>query len=346
MVMAKRALLTGITGQVGAYLARLLLAKGYEVYGAARRTSSVNTWRLRELEVEGDVRFVDLDVLEITNILRVLERVRPDEVYNLAAQSFVATSFEQPIYTANATGLGVAHMLEALRTLGGPTRFYQASSSEMFGKVRETPQTETTPFHPRSPYAIAKLFGHWTTVNHREAYDMHASAGILFNHESPLRGIEFVTRKITVALARIKQGEQDVLELGNLDAKRDWGFAGDFVEGIWGMVQQPSGDDYVLATGQTRSVRTFVEAAARALGFDIEWEGKDRQTVGRSRRDGRALVRVNPEFYRPAEVDLLIGSAEKARRQLGWEPTTSFEELVTMMAEADERRVRGGQTIL
>jgi GDPmannose 4,6-dehydratase len=344
-VMAKRALLTGITGQDGAYLASVLLSKSYEVYGAARRTSSVNTWRLRELGIERDIRLVDLDLAELTNILRVLERTKPDEVYNLAAQSFVATSFEQPIYTANVTGLGVARMLEALRALGGGTRFYQASSSEMFGMIRETPQTESTPFHPRSPYAIAKLFGHWATVNYREAYGMHASSGILFNHESPLRGIEFVTRKIAVALARIKHGEQDVLELGNLDAKRDWGFAGDYVEGIWRVVQQPSGDDYVLATGETRSVRTFVDAAARALGFDIEWEGEGQQAVGRSRRDGRVLVRVNPEFYRPAEVDLLIGSAEKAREQLGWRPTTSFEALVTMMAEADERRVRGGLTI-
>jgi GDPmannose 4,6-dehydratase len=345
MAMAKRALLTGITGQDGAYLARLLLSKGYEVYGAARRTSSVNTWRLRELGLERDISFVDLDVSEITNILRVLERTKPDEVYNLAAQSFVTTSFEQPIYTANVTGLGVARMLEALRALGGGTRFYQASSSEMLGKVREIPQTESTAFHPRSPYAIAKLFGHWATVNHREAYGMHASSGILFNHESPLRGIEFVTRKITVSLARIKHGEQDVLELGNLDAKRDWGFAGDFVEGIWRMVQQPSGDDYILATGETRSVRTFVDAAAGSLGFGIDWEGEGQQTLGRSRRDGRVLIRVNPEFYRPAEVDFLLGSAEKAKQQLDWQPTTSFEELVRMMAEADERRVRNGLPI-
>jgi GDPmannose 4,6-dehydratase len=343
--MTRTALVTGITGQDGAYLARLLLAQGYEVYGAARRTSSVNTWRLRELGIEREVRFVDLDLAEITNILRVLESTRPDEVYNLGAQSFVATSFEQPIYTASVTGVGVARLLEAVRALGGGTRFYQASSSEMFGKVREIPQTEDTPFHPRSPYAVAKLFGHWSTVNYREAYGMHASSGILFNHESPLRGIEFVTRKITVGLARIKHGLQDVLRLGNLEAKRDWGFAGDYVEGIWRMVQQPEADDYVLATGETRSVRSFVDAAAEAIGLDLAWEGEGARTAGRRRSDGRVVVEIDPAFYRPAEVELLIGSAEKARRQLGWEPSTSFEALVAMMVEADERRVRNGLMI-
>ncbi|MER3444308.1 MAG: GDP-mannose 4,6-dehydratase [Meiothermus sp.] len=340
--MAKRALITGITGQDGAYLSRLLLEKGYEVYGTYRRSASVNLWRLEELGVAGDVRLVAFDLLEYSNIRRVLEKVRPDELYNLAAQSFVALSFEQPLYTADVDALGVGRILESIREVDPGIRFYQASTSEMFGKVQETPQTERTPFYPRSPYGVAKLYAHWITVNYRESYGMHASSGILFNHESPLRGQEFVTRKITSSLARIKYGQQEVLELGNLDAQRDWGFAGDYVEGMWRMLQQPEADDYVLATGVTARVRTFVEHAAEAAGFRITWEGEGLEEVGRD-QDGRVIVRVNPEFHRPAEVDLLLGDPAKARARLGWEPRVDLAGLVHMMVEKDLERVANGK---
>jgi GDPmannose 4,6-dehydratase len=340
--MAKRALVTGITGQDGAYLAQLLLEKGYEVYGAYRRSASVNLWRVQELGVQDQIRMVSLDLLEFSNIQRVIEKIQPEEVYNLAAQSFVGISFEQPIYTAEVDGIGVARLLEGIRSLSPSTRFYQASTSEMFGKVQEVPQTERTPFYPRSPYGVAKLYAHWMTVNYRESYKMHASSGILFNHESPLRGMEFVTRKITASLARIRQGQQDVLELGNLDAKRDWGFAGDYVEGMWRMLQQPEADDYVLATGETHPVREFVDLAARASGFRLDWEGEAEATKATDRETGRVVVRINPEFYRPAEVDLLIGSPEKARAKLGWKPRVGFEELVQRMVQADMDRASRG----
>src|SRR6266508_5392835 len=287
--MAKTALITGIAGQDGAYLARLLVDKGYRVVGGMRRTSSSNTWRLEELNVAREVELGELDVAEITNVMRVIERVRPDEIYNLAGQSFVAVSFESPIYTADINALDTARILEAIREVDPKVRFYQASTSEMYGKVQETPQSERTPFHPRNPYAVAKLYAHWLTVNYRESYGLHATAGILFNHESPLRGRNFVTRKITSDLARLKHGKLDAVRLGNLSARRDWGFAGDFVEGIWLMVQAPEPQDYVLATGESSSVRRFVELAAPCFGFDIEWHGTDLDEVGVDRKSGRTI---------------------------------------------------------
>ena len=337
--MSKTALITGIRGQDGAYLAKLLLEKGYRVYGADRRSSDAGNWRLKELGIEQDVEVVYMDLLELTNIMRTVERVKPDEVYNLAAQSFVGVSFEQPILTSEVDAMGVLRLLEAIRTIKPDTRFYQASTSELYGKVQEIPQTEKTPFYPRSPYGVAKLFGHWMTVNYRESYGMFACSGILFNHESPLRGLEFVTRKITHSVARIKKGLQDKVVLGNLDAKRDWGYAAEYVEGMWLMLQQEEPDDYVLATGETHSVREFVEAAFGAAGYKIEWEGEGVNTTGRDKATGSVLVEVSPEFYRPAEVDILIGNPEKAEKKLGWKPRTKFKELVAMMVEADLRRV-------
>jgi GDPmannose 4,6-dehydratase len=340
--MTKRALITGITGQDGAYLAQLLLDKGYEVFGAYRRSASANLWRLDELGITERVKLVAFDLLEYSNIQRVLEKVQPDEVYNLAAQSFVALSFEQPLYTGDTDALGVTRLLESIRVVNPKIRFYQASTSEMYGKIQATPQTESTPFYPRSPYGVAKLYAHWMTVNYRESYGIHASSGILFNHESPLRGIEFVTRKITTTLAKIYCGQAQVLELGNLDAKRDWGFARDYVEGMWRMVQQDQADDYVLATGETHSVRDFVNWAAHSLEIDLDWRGSGETEHGVDCATGNTLVRINPEFYRPAEVDLLIGSSEKARRVLGWQPVTPIADLVAMMAKADLARVQSG----
>jgi GDPmannose 4,6-dehydratase len=340
--MAKRALITGITGQDGAYLAQLLLEKGYEVFGAYRRSASGGVWRLDELGIADQVRLVSVDLLEFTNIMRVLEKVRPDEVYNLAAQSYVGISFEEPVYTGDVNALGVARLLEAIRTVNPKIRFYQASSSEMFGKVDEAPQDERTPFRPRSPYAISKLYAHWITVNYREAYGIHASSGILFNHESPLRGLEFVTRKITAGLARLKYGRRDPLELGNLEANRDWGFTGDYVYGMWLMLQQPSADDYVLATGEAHSVREFFERVAEHAGFRIAWEGEGDKTRAIDRESGRVVVRVSPEFYRPTDVDHLVGNAERARARLGWAPRVHFDELAEMMIAADMNRVQRG----
>jgi GDPmannose 4,6-dehydratase len=340
--MMKKALITGITGQDGAYLTKLLLEKGYEVHGAYRRSASVNLWRLEELGLTEQVRMQAFDLLEYSNIQRTLEKVQPDEVYNLAAQSFVALSFEQPLYTGDVDALGVTRMLEAIRTVNPKIRFYQASTSEMFGKVQAIPQIESTPFYPRSPYGVAKLYAHWITVNYRESYGLHASSGILFNHESPFRGIEFVTRKITSTLAKIKCGQGSVLELGNLDAKRDWGFARDYVEGMWRMVQAETPDDYVLATGETHSVRDFVNWAAQAIGLEINWQGSGENEQGIDSR-GKVLVRINPEFYRPAEVELLVGSPEKAKQKLGWEPTVHISELVSMMAKTDLDRVQNGR---
>lgn len=337
--MSKRALVTGISGQDGAYLSKLLLEKGYQVFGAQRRGASSSTWRLEELGIGDQIELIPLEMLEYSNILRTIERARPDEIYNLAAQSFVALAFEQPLYTAEVDAMGVARLLEAVRTVNPEIRLYQASTSEMFGLVQETPQTERTPFYPRSPYGVAKLFAHWMVVNYRESYGMYAASGILFNHESPLRGEEFVTRKITLALARIRHGQQDVLELGNLDAKRDWGFAGDYVEGMWRMLQQDQADDFVLATGQTHTVRSFVERAAEIAGFDIEWRGEAENTKGLDRKTGRMIVRVNKDFYRPAEVDILLGDASKARDHLGWIPRVGLEELAGMMMKADLDRV-------
>jgi GDPmannose 4,6-dehydratase len=341
--MTKTAIVTGVTGQDGAYLAKLLLEKGYKVYGAARRTSTTNHARLDELGVTKDIEMIMLDLSELSNIERVVRKYKPDEFYNLAAQSFVAASFELPIYTSDVDGMGVARILEAIRQESPGTRFYQASTSEMFGKVQAIPQDEKTPFYPRSPYGVAKLYGHWMVVNYRESYNMHASSGLLFNHESPLRGAEFVTRKTTLALARIKHGKQEKLELGNLDAKRDWGFAGDYVEAMYLMLQQKTGDDYVVATNETNPVRLFVEHAAAALGFDLTWEGEAEKTKGIDRKSGKVIVAVNPAFYRPAEVDLLIGNPAKAEKALHWKRKVNFQGLVEMMARADNDRVAKDQ---
>ncbi|MHB1267523.1 MAG: GDP-mannose 4,6-dehydratase [Acidithiobacillus ferriphilus] len=339
--MTKHALITGITGQDGAYLAQWLLEKGYQVYGLIARRGTDTLGRLRELGIADQVRLLDGDLIDLSSMIRAMEKSQATEVYNLGAQSFVATSWDQPILTAEVTGTSVVKMLEAIRIVNPQARFYQASTSEMFGQIQEAIQTERTPFHPRSPYGVAKLYGHWITVNYRESFGLHASSGILFNHESPLRGTEFVTRKITLALARIRHGLQDVVELGNLDSKRDWGYAGDYVRAMWMMLQQEQPEDYVIATGETWTVRTFVEKAAAHTGFDLEWQGKDEKTQGIDRKSGKVIVRVNPAFYRPAEVDILIGDPSKANQKLGWKREVSFDALVQRMAEADLRRAVG-----
>ncbi len=338
----KRALITGITGQDGAYLAEFLLSKGYEVHGIKRRASSFNTARIDHLytdphETEVRFRLHYGDLTDATNLIRIIQEVQPDEIYNLAAQSHVMVSFETPEYTANADGLGTLRLLEAIRILGlkDQTRFYQASTSELYGKVQETPQTETTPFYPRSPYGVAKLYGYWITVNYREAYGFFACNGILFNHESPIRGETFVTRKVTRGLARIKAGLQDMLYVGNLDARRDWGHARDFVRMMWLMLQQPEPEDYVIATGQQHSVRDLIEAAAGKLGLRIGWEGRGAEEKGIDAATGKPIVAVDPRYFRPAEVDTLLGDPSKARNKLGWEPRIGFEELVAEMVAAD-----------
>jgi GDPmannose 4,6-dehydratase len=342
--MSKTAVITGITGQDGAYLAQLLLEKGYVVYGTYRRAASTNFWRIQELGIRNHPNFhiVEYDLTDLGSSIRLLQSSQATEVYNLAAQSFVAVSFDQPMTTAHITGLGPLNLLEAIRIVNPKIRFYQASTSEMFGKVQAIPQTEDTPFYPRSPYGIAKLYAHWMTINYRESFDIFGTSGILFNHESPLRGLEFVTRKITDAVARIHLGKQEVLELGNLDAKRDWGYAKDYVEGMWRMLQADTPDSFVLGTGRTESVRHFVDMAFKAVGITITWEGSGLQEKGMDAASGKTLVRINPKFYRPAEVELLIGSPAKAKRDLGWEPTTTLEELCLMMVEADLRRVKSG----
>jgi GDPmannose 4,6-dehydratase len=341
-VKKKTALVTGVTGQDGAYLARLLVDKGYRVYGGCRWVSVDNLWRLREVGVLEQVELVDFDLQEIGNVARAIKKTRPDEIYNLAAQSFVGVSFELPVTTSQIDGMGCLHILEAIRDYAPEARYYQASTSEMFGMVREIPQTELTPFHPRSPYGVAKTFAHFMTQNYRESYGMHASSGILFNHESPLRGQEFVTRKITLSLARIQAGEQEVLELGNLDAKRDWGFAGDYVRAMWSMLQQEVADDYVIATGHTYTVRYFCECAARGLGIELRWEGEGVDETGIDSKTGKTLIRVSPKFFRPAEVDLLVGRPDKAREKLAWTPQVKLEALVEMMVRADRERVASG----
>lgn len=336
--MPKSALVTGVTGQDGSYLAEVLLEKGYIVHGLARRTSSFNRGRIEALRREvGTDRFALHygDLSDSSSLNGVIADTRPDEVYNLAAQSHVGISFKQPEYTSDVTGTGVLRLLEAIRSNRLNARFYQASTSELYGKVVEIPQTETTPFYPRSPYGVAKLYAYNIVRNYRESYGMYACNGILFNHESPRRGENFVTRKITLSLARIKRGEQDVLKLGNMDAKRDWGYAKDYVEMMWMMLQQDSPDDYVVATGETHTVREFVVAAANVAGFDIEFEGEAEKEIGRDRKTGKTILAIDPAFYRPAEVDLLIGDPSKAKRKLGWEPKVKFAELAEMMMRAD-----------
>lgn len=340
----KRALITGITGQDGAYLTELLLEKDYEVLGTYRRTSSVNFWRLEELGIADHPRLtlVEHDLTDLSGSLRLLERSAVSEVYNLAAQSFVGVSFDQPVTTAEITGIGPLNLLEAIRIVDRSIRFYQASTSEMFGKVQQVPQVEDTPFYPRSPYGAAKLYAHWMTVNYRESYDIHASSGILFNHESPLRGREFVTRKITDSVAKLKLGMLDCLSLGNLDAKRDWGFAREYVEGMWRMVQHDEADTFVLATNRTETVRDFVSMAFKAVGVEVEFSGTAEDEIATDVATGKIVMRVDPRFYRPAEVELLIGNPAKAQQVLGWSARTSLEELCQMMVEADLRRNRAG----
>lgn len=342
--MATIAIITGITGQDGAYLAELLLEKGYTVYGTYRRTSSVNFWRIEELGIaqHPNLHLVEYDLTDLSASIRLLQSTKATEVYNLAAQSFVGVSFDQPITTAEITGIGPVNLLEAIRIVNPEIRFYQASTSEMFGKVQAIPQLESTPFYPRSPYGIAKLYAHWMTINYRESYNIFGASGILFNHESPLRGREFVTRKITDSIAKIKLGKLDMLELGNMDAKRDWGFAKEYVEGMWRMLQADKPDTYVLATNRTETVRDYVTMAAKAAGFELVWQGEAENEVAVDTKTNKTMVRVNPKFYRPAEVELLIGNPEKAKRELGWEPKATLEQLCQMMVEADIRRNEAG----
>jgi len=344
MQTRKKALITGITGQDGAYLAQLLLEKGYAVTGTYRRSSSVNFWRIEELGIQShpQLNLVEYDLTDLASSIRLIEQCDPDEVYNLAAQSFVGVSFDQPLATASITGLGAVHLLEAIRIVKPAARFYQASTSEMFGKVQAIPQKEDTPFYPRSPYGVAKLYAHWMTINYRESYNIFGSSGILFNHESPLRGREFVTRKITDSVAKIVLDKLDVLELGNLDAKRDWGFAKEYVEGMWRILQADEPDTFVLATNRTETVRDFVQIAFQAADVNIEWRGTAENEGGFCASTGKQLVRISPKFYRPAEVELLIGDPAKAREVLGWEPTTTLEQLAAMMVEADLRRNKAG----
>ena len=340
----KTALITGVTGQDGAYLAELLLKKGYTVHGIKRRSSSFNTGRIDHLYQDPHVDHRNFvlhygDLTDSTNLIRIVQETQPDELYNLAAQSHVKVSFETPEYTANSDALGTLRLLEAIRILGldQKTRFYQASTSELYGLVQETPQRETTPFYPRSPYGVAKLYGYWITVNYREAYGMHACNGILFNHESPLRGETFVTRKITRAVARISQGRQDCLYLGNLDAQRDWGHARDYVEGMWRILQHPDPEDVVLATGLTTTVRVFTEKAFSIAGLSIQWEGTGESEIGRDAQSGAVRVRIDPQYYRPTEVDLLLGDATKAQEKLGWTPKYTLDQLIEEMVLSDQK---------
>jgi GDPmannose 4,6-dehydratase len=336
----KKALITGITGQDGSYLTELLLEKGYEVHGVIRRASTFNTSRIdhlyRDPHIHGTRLFLHYgDLSDGSNLNRLLEKIRPDEIYHLGAQSHVRVSFDIPEYTGDVTGLGTLRLLDAIREAGIKTKFYQASSSEMFGKALELPLKETTPFHPRSPYGCAKVYAYWITKNYREAYDLFACNGILFNHESPRRGQTFVTRKITRGLARIKLGKDEKLYLGNLDAKRDWGYAKDYVRGMWLMLQQDTPDDYILATNESHSVREFVEKAAASLGFDLAWEGEDVKEKGMDRKTGKTIIEIDPKYFRPAEVDILQGDYSKARAKLDWEPDVKFSELVEIMVKAD-----------
>lgn len=333
--MSKLALVTGIGGQDGAYLSELLLNKGYKVVGTDRRRVDQHYWRLNKLGIRSDIEVAYMDLLEIGNIFNIIKKYKPDEVYNLAAQSFVGASFQMPLLTADVDAMGVLRLLEAIKTLNPKTKFYQASTSEMFGKVVETPQTESTPLYPRSPYGVAKVFGHQIVTNYRESYGMFASSGILFNHESPLRGLEFVTRKITHAVASIKLGKQKQLTLGNIDAKRDWGHAKDYVDGMYRMLQQKKADNYVLASGETHSVREFVEIAFKLAGYKIYWKGKGVKEKGYDKKTNKCLIKISKDFYRPAEVDLLLGDSSKARKKLKWKPKISFKQLVESMVEND-----------
>ena len=331
--MSKKALVTGITGQDGSYLAEYLLSLGYTVYGVVRRSSTVNFSRIDHFSDK--ITLLNADLLDQNSLMMAIEKSEPDEIYNLAAQSFVPTSWEQPVLTGEFTGLGVTRMLEAVRRINNKIRFYQASSSEMFGKVQETPQSEKTPFYPRSPYGIAKVYGHWITVNYRESYDMFTCSGILFNHESPRRGLEFVTRKVTNNIARIVKGDYDYFEIGNLESKRDWGYAGDYVKAMHLMLQQDDPDDFVVASGETHSVRDLCSLACKTAGIDLVWTGSGRTEKGINRKTGKMIIKISEKFYRPAEVDLLVGNPTKANERLNWKPETSFHELIEMMVKYD-----------
>ena len=343
----KTAIITGITGQDGAYLAKLLLEKGYTIYGTYRRAASTNFWRIEELDARNNpnLHLVGYDLIDPGSAIRLLEKVNPHEVYNLAAQSFVAASFCEPISTTQITGLGALNLLEAIRIVNPKIRFYQASSSEMFGLAQEVPQNETTPFYPRSPYGVAKAYAHWMTVNYRESYDIFGVSGILFNHESPLRGLEFVTRKITDGLARVKLGKQNHIELGNLDAERDWGYADDYVEGMWRMMQTDKPDTYVLASGRTKKIRDFVEMTCNELNIDIVWQGTGVDEVAIDNKTGTSIVKINPQFYRPTEVASLLGNSAKAKSDLGWQASTTVENLCAMMVKADLHRIESGVSL-
>lgn len=340
----KKAIITGITGQDGAYLAELLLEKGYQVFGTYRRSSSMNFWRIEELGIHTNpnLQLIEYDLNDQMSNIRLLEKIQPDEIYNLAAQSFVGVSFDQPIYTAQTTGIGALHILEAIRMVNPKIKFYQASTSEMFGKVQEVPQTEKTPFYPRSPYGFSKLFAHWATINYRESYGIFGVSGILFNHESPLRGREFVTRKITDSVAKIHLGKLDKIELGNLEAERDWGYAKEYVEGMYKMLQYPTPETFVLATNKTQTVKSFVELSFNNIGIEMEWKGKEEHEKGYCSKTGKLLVNVNPQFYRPAEVDYLVGDAQKAKDLLGWETKTNLKDLCANMVEKDIIRNTNG----
>ncbi len=341
---AKKTIITGVSGQDGAYLAQLLLGKGYIVYGTYRRTSSVNFWRIEELGIQNhpNLHLVEYDLTDLGSTIALMQKVQPDEIYNLAAQSFVGVSFDQPSTTAQITAIGCLNLLEAIRLVNPNIRFYQASTSEMFGKVQAIPQIESTPFYPRSPYGVAKLYAHWMTVNYRESYNIFGSSGILFNHESPLRGREFVTRKITDSVAKIKLGQLDCMELGNLDAKRDWGFAQEYVEGMWRMLQADEPDTFVLATNRTETVRDFVRMAFKGAGIAVDFKGSEEKETAVDIATGKTVMRINPKFYRPAEVELLIGDPAKAKAKLGWEPKTTLEQLCQMMVVSDLRRNQAG----
>ena len=345
----KRAIITGISGQDGAYLTQFLLNMNYEVFGAYRRTSSLNFWRLNDLGITSishpNLHLVEFDLTDLSASIRLIETARPDEIYNLAAQSFVGVSFQQPITTAEATGIGALNLLEAIRIVNPKIRYYQASTSEMFGKVQAIPQVEETPFYPRSPYGIAKLFAHWSTINYRESYGIYAASGILFNHESPLRGLEFVTRKVTDGIAKIKLGKSEVLELGNMDATRDWGFAKEYVQGMWMMLQHETPNTYILATNRAHTVREFVASACRHAGIGLAWKGTGTEEVGIDTARGKTIIRVNPKFYRPSEVDFLLGNPAKAEKLLGWKASTSLDELCHLMVEKDLVRNEKGITL-
>ncbi len=336
----KKALITGYRGQDGAYLSQLLLEKGYDVYGADRAGDS-GQWRLRELGIEGRVKEIDLDLLETSNIIDALEKTQPDEIYNFAAQSFVLVSFTQPVLTAEVNAVGVARLLEAMRKAAPKARFFQASTAELFGSTGSAQKNETTDFHPRSPYAVSKLYAHWLTVNYRQAQGMYACNGILFNHESPLRGEEFVTRKIAASVARIKKGQQEKVTVGNLDAMRDWGYAKEYVDGMWRILQQPMADDYILATGEVHAVREFIRTAFAAAGIKLEWKGKGLEEKGLDAGTGKVRVDISKDFYRPADVKELVGDASKAKTVLGWKPKTKFGDLAAIMVDAEMRRLEG-----